>query len=101
MRNYADDLDARLSAQGADTGTRLIETLVFAEGRFLSIHPFEDFNGRVSRLFLREILRRLRLPTIDFQMSDQARRQYFAALAAYDKGDPRPLTAQWQQRFGS
>src|SRR5476649_2468486 len=40
-------------------------TLAVAEGRLLSVHPFRDFNGRVTRLFLRELLRRLDLPPVD------------------------------------
>ena len=99
MRRYADDLDARLSALGQGAEDLLLETLTFAEGRFLFIHPFDDFNGRVSRLFLRELLRRLELPLTDFAMTDQGRTQYFAALTAYDQQDPRPLTAIWQARF--
>ena len=99
MRRYADDLEAQLAGLHLDAKDRLIETLSFAEGRFLFIHPFHDFNGRVSRLFLTEMLRRLSLPLIDFAMSDQGRTQYFAALAAYDLDDPRPLAAIWRQRF--
>ncbi len=35
--------------------------LFFAEERFLTIHPFRDFNGRAIRLLLTELLRRLDL----------------------------------------
>ncbi|MGH8524836.1 MAG: hypothetical protein ACREXY_11645, partial [Gammaproteobacteria bacterium] len=36
-----------------------LEALAFAEGRLLSIHPFLDFNGRATRVWLREVIRRL------------------------------------------
>ena len=43
-------------------GEGTLEFLAFAEGRFLTVHPFADFNGRTVRLFLAELLRRLDLP---------------------------------------
>jgi CRISPR-associated endonuclease/helicase Cas3 len=47
VRLYTDDLAARLAHLDESV---LLETLAFAEGRLLSIHPFLDFNGRVTRL---------------------------------------------------
>ena len=100
MRNYAADLEARLADQDGDSGERLIGDLAFAEGRLLHVHPFEDFNGRVSRLFLIELLYRLDLPVIDpATSSPEETRRYFAALQAYDRHDPRPLSAIWRRRF--
>ena len=100
MRSYADDLEARLSGGDADSGDRLIDDLAFAEGRLLHVHPFEDFNGRVSRLFLVELLYRLDLPVIDpATSSPEETRRYFAALRAYDRRDPRPLSAIWRRRL--
>ena len=100
MRMFADDLDARLAATGTNLSERLIEDLTFAEGRLLHIHPFEDFNGRVTRLFLVELMNRLDLPVIDPSApTGEATRQYFAALRAYDRGNPRPLAAIWHRRF--
>lgn len=100
MRSYAADLEARLGSMGDDPGEQLIENLAFAEGRLLHVHPFEDFNGRVTRLFLIELLYRLNLPLIDPAAStpDDAK-GYFAALEAYDRYDPRPLSAIWRRRF--
>lgn len=79
---------------------RLLELLVFAEGRLLYTHPFADFSGRLTRLFLFELLYRLELPVVDTAVSSAAERQeYFAALRAYDAGDPAPLAAVWRHRF--
>jgi CRISPR-associated endonuclease/helicase Cas3 len=70
----------------------LLETLAFAEGRLLSIHPFTDFNGRVTRLFLRELLRRSALPPVDLvPTSPDAEAAYRVALHAGDRLDWRPL----------
>jgi CRISPR-associated endonuclease/helicase Cas3 len=52
MRDYFADLKVRTAALPDSTDPLLLELLAFAEGRLLSIHPFPDFNGRVSRLFL-------------------------------------------------
>ena len=100
MENYAADLEYRLTARHTDSPEHLIDDLVFAEGRLLHIHPFADFNGRVSRLFLAELLYRLDLPAVDpAAASEEETRRYFRALRAYDQRDPRPLAAIWRHRF--
>lgn len=101
MREYALDLQARL--QAAQTrpvpDESLLEALAFAEGRLLSIHPFGDFNGRTTRLFLRLLLRRLDLPDVDLAPSVQQAQAYFEALRAGDRRDWRALVQLWRQRF--
>lgn len=100
MHAYARDLEARLASLGADSDELLIDALTFAEGRLLNIHPFEDFNGRVSRLFLVELLYRLDLPVVDPATSSvEETKRYFAALQAYDRRDPRPLATIWRSRL--
>ncbi len=100
MRAYVADLAARATHASAGVDELLIDTLVFAEGQLLHIHPFEDFNGRVTRLFLIELLYRLQLPIVD-PATDQGEEtaRYFAALRAYDKRDSVPLAAFWRERF--
>ena len=100
MHNYSADLATRLAGLPQRSDEHLIDDLAFAEGRLLHVHPFEDFNGRVSRLFLIELLYRLNLPVIDpAASSPEDTRRYFAALRAYDHHDPRPLSAIWRHRF--
>lgn len=100
MRNYAADLETRLAQSKENPRERLVDNLAFAEGRLLHIHPFEDFNGRVSRLFLIELLYRLELPVIDpAASSPEDAKRYFEALHAYDRNDPQPLSAIWQDRL--
>ena len=98
MRNYAGDLEARLETWD-NYPERLIDDLTFAEGRLLEIHPFEDFNGRVTRLLLTELMCRHDLPEIDPAVSAEETSHYFSALQAYDHRDPRPLAAIWRRRF--
>jgi len=100
MRDYGADLRTRLENASGKMGELLLELLAFAEGRLLSIHPFNDFNGRITRLFLRELLRRLDLPPVDLVPTDAAGESiYFAALRAGDGNDWRPLMNIWEQRF--
>lgn len=100
MRDYGEDLRVRLENVPGRTDELLLETLAFAEGQLLSIHPFTDFNGRVTRLFLREVLRRLELPPVDLVPTDQAGEvAYRVALHAGDSLDWHPLMKIWQLRF--
>ena len=100
MRDYALDLQARWAAAAAEVSDLTVEFLAFAEGRFLTIHPFRDFNGRTIRLFLTELLRRLDLPRVILAPEEgEARDAYFCALEAADQHDWQPLVAIWQHRL--
>lgn len=100
MREYARDLAARL--EHLDERPDLLpELLAFAEGRLLSIHPFADFNGRATRLFLRLLLRRLDLPAVDLVPAPRQTRSYLDALAAGDRADWGPLAEVWRERFAA
>lgn len=99
MRDYADNLQARLAAKNSDLDL-LPEHLAYAEGRLLTIHPFQDFNGRLARLWLWEILRRLDLPPVDLvPTTPQETDTYLAALHAYDIGQTHLLITLWQERL--
>lgn len=100
MRDYGQDLAARWQDASATTGDLTLEFLAFAEGRFLTIHPFRDFNGRTVRLLLLEILRRMDLPRVVLAPdNDEERGEYFLALEAADKADWRPLMGIWAERL--
>ena len=77
----------------------LLEALVFAEGRLLFIHPFMDFNGRVTRVFLRLILRRLDLAPVTLVPAEDALQKYLAALSDADRSNWKPLMEFWRIRF--
>jgi CRISPR-associated endonuclease/helicase Cas3 len=100
MRNYVLDLQARIEALPREADDRLLELLAFAEGRLLSIHPFTDFNGRTTRVFIDWLTRRLDLPDIDPTPDEGAATdQYLAALRAADHQDWQPLMAIWRERL--
>ncbi len=96
MRDYALDLQARLTTRDLES---LPATLAFAEGRLLSVHPFLDFNGRLARLWLWELLRRLNLPPVQLAPEPGAASNYLAALRAADANSFGPLEQFWRQRI--
>lgn len=101
MLDYAADVKARLSGLTAGQEANLLtEHLAFAEGRLLSIHPFPDFNGRVTRLWLRELVTRLELPDVGLvpTTADETA-DYLAALRAADASDWEPLRQIWLRRL--
>ena len=99
-REYGFDLEARLSALHRPFDDLLLESLAFSEGRLLSIHPFADFNGRVTRVWLREIIRRLGLPPVQLAPSEATDTNvYLVALQAADHNDWQPLSAIWRRRI--
>ncbi|MCI1189045.1 Fic family protein [Hymenobacter sp. DH14] len=57
--------------------------------RFVRIHPFDDGNGRMSRLLMNLILLRHGYPMTVIKAAD--RNPYLAALSAADAGDPEPF----------
>jgi len=100
MRDYALDLQALWDGASGNDIDLTLEFLAFAEGRFLSIHPFRDFNGRTIRVFLVELLRRLDLPRVDLAPeSEAARAHYFTALETADRREWQPLVTIWKLRF--
>lgn len=100
MREYVRDLAARLDHLPAEPDALWLEALAFAEGRLLSIHPFTDFNGRVTRAFIDWLTRRLHLPDVDPTPDDAAATErYLAALRAGDQRRWQPLADIWRERL--
>jgi Fic family protein len=66
---------------------KLIELLAWAHHRFLWIHPFTDYNGRISRLLSNIILINLNLPPIELKVeTPKTRGDYVNALQKADSG---------------
>lgn len=99
MTEYSKNLQTRL--ENADTLELQLEALTYAEGEFLHIHPFADFNGRTIRALLRELMLRLDLPPIDTSVERNTPRfkKYQDCLANYDNGRISPLIEFWNTRF--
>jgi len=100
MRQFCDDLSARLLHLNPESVANCAELLTWADWRFQWIHPFKDFNGRIGRVLLAALLYRLGLPHVQSAPIDpDARRRYLDALHAADAGDLEPLTDLWGHRL--
>lgn len=99
MREYVLDLQTRLASFPRHELDRLPETFAFAEGRLLAIHPFADFNGRTTRVFLSLLLRRLDLPVVRLVPPPEDTPAYLEALRAADRADWSALENFWRSRF--
>lgn len=63
-----------------------------ASHRFTAIHPYEDGNGRVSRLIMNLLLWR-QFPPVYIKADKKGRHRYGFALKRADRGDFRPLAS--------
>lgn len=64
----------------------LIKLMAWAHHRFLWIHPFQDYNGRIARLLNNIILLNLNLPPIELKVETKlGRKKYIEALQEADK----------------
>lgn len=96
MQEFLRDLESRFNhlppSSHTDFIRELTELLAWAHHRFLWIHPFQDYNGRIGRLLINMILLNLNLPTIELKVETMAGRlRYIKALHAADIGDLRLL----------
>lgn len=68
--------------------SKLVEVVASFQHRFVFIHPFVDYNGRMTRLFTNYILMRTGLPIIETKIENESdRKAYIIALQNADEGD--------------
>lgn len=96
MDSYCHDIKERLkhlpTFNQPDFVKELIDLLSWTHHRFLWIHPFKDYNGRIARLLINIILFNLNLPPIELKVETKTgRRRYVAALKKADRGDDSDL----------
>lgn len=97
MKNFCDDIQERLKNIPSSINEEgyfdsLIELLAWTHHRFLWIHPFQDYNGRIGRLLMNIILLNLDLPAIELKVETPAgRKRYIKALQSADKYNLEPL----------
>lgn len=93
IEDYCRDLSERLKHLPPQSESELflkelVTLIACAHHRFLVIHPFNDYNGRIARMIDNAILQSLTLPFIEFRVgSDEDRKQYIQALRDADKFD--------------
>jgi len=62
-----------------------VVTATLFHHKFVSIHPFDDGNGRMSRILMNLILMQMGYPPVVILLSDS--QKYYALLGGADKGD--------------
>ena len=92
IKNLCDDLDERikhLSKRSEENFIfKAIELLAWFQHRFVFIHPFQDYNGRLARMLTTLILLKLTLPPIELKAeSGLDRKKYLRAMQKGDEGD--------------
>lgn len=102
MEDFCLDLKERLKHLPELTGTNflseLVRLLTWAHHRFLWIHPFQDYNGRLARLLTNVILLKLELPPIELRVETlRGRKSYVQALQEADRGDMEKLEKLMRQ----
>lgn len=89
--NLCADLRERLkhlSSQDDNFINQAVELLAWFQHRFVWIHPFQDYNGRIARMLTILILLKLNLPPIEIKAETELdRKKYLEAMYAADKED--------------
>jgi cell filamentation protein len=91
MLDFTRDLETRInnlpSLDDIKFINELISLLAWAHHKFLWIHPFQDYNGRIGRLLINIILLNLNLPPIELKVETKSgRKKYIDALRSADEG---------------
>ena len=93
VQEYCRDLEERLKHLPPRSETEnyfreLVALLAWAQHRFVAIHPFGDYNGRIGRLLTNAILHTLDLPFLELRAeSEEDRKRYIQALRSADELD--------------
>lgn len=92
MIDFIQDLKIRLKylpkIENPKSISELVALLAWAHHRFLWIHPFADYNGRIGRLLNNIILLSLNLPPIELRVETKiGRKKYIESLEKADRGD--------------
>ena len=93
VSNLCDDLFERLkhmpsSESGEKFLVEIISLLAWFQHRFVWIHPFKDYNGRVARLLTNLVSLNLNIPLFEIKAeTGNDRNKYMAAMKAGDKQD--------------
>jgi Fic family protein len=73
--------------------THPVELAAIAHLKFVTIHPFGDGNGRISRLIMNFILSKKKYPMLD--ISYEGRNSYYNALERSNTKDNQRIFLQW------
>ena len=89
--NLCADLNERLNNLNKNDEAyieNVVSLLAWFQHRFVWIHPFQDYNGRVARMITIQILLRMELPPIEIKAeSNTDRQKYLNAMYSADEGN--------------
>ena len=95
MQNLVNDIEHGIKQLSPKTSDKYIKTIVellaLFKHRFVVIHPFFDYNGRMSRMFTNYLLMREQLPAIEIPVTKLLRKKYIQALQKADNGNYQDL----------
>lgn len=91
-KNLCDDLKERVNYLPKHTEedfiNMVVELLAWFQHRFVFIHPFRDYNGRIARMLTTLMLLKLNLPPIELKAATESdRKRYLKAMQKADDGD--------------
>lgn len=67
---------------------KVVELLAWFQHKFVWIHPFQDYNGRIARMFTTFLLLSLNLPPIEIKAEyGRDRKKYLEAMYTADEGN--------------
>ena len=93
--NLCRDLGERLEHLeliGSSYLDNVVELLSWFQHRFVFIHPFPDYNGRIARMLTILILLKLNLPPVEIKAdTGNDRKKYLEAMYAADEGNYQKL----------
>lgn len=70
----------------------VVELLAWFQHKFVWIHPFQDYNGRLARMLTILILIKINLPAIEIKAQNSlSRKKYISAMQEADKGNFKKL----------
>lgn len=93
VKNLCDDLEERLKHIPLPENeepflAEVISLLVWFQHRFVWIHPFKDYNGRVARFLTNLLVLNFGLPVLEIKAeTGQDRQRYIRAMKAADNHD--------------
>lgn len=92
VHNLCNDLEKQLNhlpkIDDEDFIFEVVKLLAWFQHRFVFIHPFQDYNGRIARMITSFILLSLDLPPIELKAeTEEDRKGYLTAMQKADEGD--------------
>ncbi len=77
----------RLTSKEENYINEVVSLLAWFQHRFVWIHPFQDYNGRLARMLTILILLSLNLPMVEISIqNDKSRQRYLEAMYDADDG---------------